>query len=93
MTVTMQLRQPVDRNMLQSTALPEPTWPQFFLKESFAFLRLYQGILEATWWGTCTLMSCVRNSTLHEKRMIAHVILKSWGLNEYMICAILLTHA
>ena len=49
------------------------TCPQFFLSESLAIRKLYQGILDATWWGTCTLMSCVRNSTLqHHKSCITH---------------------
>ena len=40
------------------------TSPQLSLKESVARRRLYQGILLDTWWGTCTLMSCVKNSIL-----------------------------
>lgn len=40
------------------------TWPQFSRRESVAARRLYQGILLFTWWGTCTLMSWQRNSTL-----------------------------
>mmetsp|Transcript_1490 Transcript_1490/g.4417 ORF Transcript_1490/g.4417 Transcript_1490/m.4417 type:complete len:215 (+) Transcript_1490:582-1226(+) len=38
-------------------------WPQFLRRLSLALRRLYQGILLFTWWGTCTLMSWVRNST------------------------------
>ena len=40
------------------------TWPQFLRRDSFAILRLYQGILEQTWWGTWTLMSWHSTSTL-----------------------------
>ena len=44
------------------------TWPQFCRSESVAARRLYQGILLFTWWGTCTLMSWHRNSTLQSIR-------------------------
>ena len=40
------------------------TWPQLLRRDSFAILRLYQGILELTWWGTWTLMSWHSTSTL-----------------------------
>ena len=37
--------------------------PQFLRRLSVAARRLYQGILDITWCGTCTLMSKHRNST------------------------------
>ena len=43
------------------------TWPQFCCRLACALRRLYHGILEFTWCGTCTLMSCVRNSTLRSR--------------------------
>lgn len=39
------------------------TLPHFSRRLSLAGRRLYHGILLFTWCGTCTLMSCVRNST------------------------------
>ena len=45
------------------------TWPQFVRRDSFAILRLYQGILELTWWGTWTLMSWHSTSTLQATRV------------------------
>jgi hypothetical protein len=57
-------------NMSSKQECRRPTWPQFCLKEAFALRKLYQGIFDATWWGTWTLMSCVKNSTLQHDSLL-----------------------
>jgi hypothetical protein len=61
------------------------TCPQLALSDSLALRRLYHGILLLTWWGTCTLMSCVRNSTLQSDQRAAEQV-SLWNFRSMRCC-------